>query len=157
MSPATGAQRSTTSFDSCQDDLDHLRTAAADAAEASEDAKSKQEDFEDCRQDPDTHDLMQDHCRSVGDDYDSALNELQDKMDDIDSKLRSVQDSCDYQFTINRLSALEASQRRLDASKRRLCRSYHKLLSLGVPIESVLKTCKTQTDERWCMQCLSSR
>jgi len=32
---------------------------------------------------------------------------LEDKMDDLDSKLRAVEDSCDYQFTINKLSPLE--------------------------------------------------
>lgn len=153
----TLAQTSLTSLDSCQDDLDHLRNVTAEAAEAADDAKSKKEDFEDCKQDPATFDLMADHCRSRADDYESALSDLGDKMDDLDSKLRSVQGSCDYQFTINRLSALEASQRRLDASKQRLCASYHKFLSLGMPLDSVLKMCKAQSDERWCVQCLGSK
>lgn len=157
VSSTTLAQTSVTSLDSCQDDLDHLRRVAADAAEAADDAKSKQEEFEDCKRDPDTFDLMGDHCRNQASDYQSALNDLEGKMDDVDSKLRSVQDSCDYQFTINSLSALEASQRRLDASKRRLCISYHKFLTMGMSAESVLKMCKAQTDERWCAQCLTSK
>lgn len=153
----TIAQTSLTSLDSCQDDLDHLGKAASEAAEAADGAKSKKEDFEDCEQDPGTFDLIADHCRSKADDYESGLNDLEDKMDDLDTKLRAVQSSCDYQFTINRLSALEASQQRLDTSKRRLCASYHKFLRLGMPLDSVLKMCKAQIDERWCLQCLSSK
>ena len=64
-----------TSLDSCQDALDHLRRVDADAAEAADDAKSKQEDFTDCKRDPETHDLMGDHCRNRAGDYESALNE----------------------------------------------------------------------------------
>jgi len=97
----TLAQTSTTSLDSCHDDLDHLHKAALEAAEAADDAKSKQDEFDDCKRDPETYDLMQDHCRSLAGDNESALNDLESKMDDVDNKLRTVQDSCDYQFTIN--------------------------------------------------------
>lgn len=49
---ATVAQSPTTALDRCHDDLDNLRKAAADASEAADDAKSKRDDFDDCRQDP---------------------------------------------------------------------------------------------------------
>jgi chromosome segregation ATPase len=130
---ATVAKTPTTALDSCHDDLDHLRKTASEAAEAADDAKSKRDDLDDCRRDPEMHDLMHDHCRSIAEDYESALNDLEGKMDDVDNSLRSVQDSCDYQFTINRLTSSEAAQRRLEASKRRLCASYHKLLDVGIP------------------------
>ena len=71
-------------------------------------------------------------CRSQRSDYESALTDLESKMDDLDSRLRSVQTSCGYEFTINRMSAVEASQRRLEAAKHRLCTSIKGLISLGM-------------------------
>jgi hypothetical protein len=153
---ATVAQTPTTTLDSCHDDLERLRKASSEAAEAADDAKSKRDDL-DCRQDPELRDLMQDHCRTAARDYQSALSDLEEKMDDVDGSVRSVQDSCDYQFTINKLTSIEASQRRLEASKRRLCASYHNLVDLGMPRDTALQMCKTQTDEHWCNQCLSSK
>lgn len=151
---ATVRETPATALDSCHDDLDHLGKAASEAAQAADDAKSKGDDLDDCKTDPEMHDLMHDHCRSVAGDYESAVNDFEGKMDEVDSRLRSVQDSCDYQFTINKLTSLEASQRRLEASKKRLCASYHKLLDVGMPRETALQMCKAQTDEQWCRQCL---
>jgi hypothetical protein len=151
------AQTPAISLDSCHDDLDHLQKEASEASKAADDAKSKRDDFDDCRQDPEMHDLMHDHCRSVAGDYESALNDFERQMDDVDTRLRSVQDSCDYQFTINKLTASEAAQRRLEASKRRLCASYHKLLDVGMPRDTALQMCKAQTDEQWCRQCLAPK
>lgn len=82
-------------------------------------------------------------------------------MDDLDSRLRSVQTSCAYEFTINRISDaeaakrhLEASQHRLDASKRRFCDSIYKLISLGMTPDNALKMCKANADEQLCKECL---
>jgi len=147
----------TTILGSCHDDLDHLRIAASESTEAAEDAKAKEDDLDHCRRDPEMYDLMGDRCRSKGRDYESALNNLESKMDDVDDKLRSVQDSCDYQFTINRLTSLEASQRRVDASRRRLCVSYHHLMDSGMPVDVALRLCQTNGDAQWCRQCLGSK
>lgn len=151
------AQTPAISLDSCHDDLDQLRKKASEASETADDAKSKREDLDDCRRDPEIYDLMHDNCRSVALDYESAVNDLEDKMDDVDSRLRSVQDSCGYQFTINKLNSYEAAQGRLEASKRRLCASYHHLIDLGVPRDSALQACKAHGDEQWCRLCLSSK
>src|SRR5579863_1767787 len=91
-------------FGSCRDDLDRLRKVAADASEAADHAQSKMEDYDDCRSDPQAHDLMSDGCRSQRSDYESAVSDLESKMDDLDSRLRDVQSSCGYDFSLNKLS-----------------------------------------------------
>ncbi len=144
-------------LDGCHDDLDRLRRTASDASDAAEDAESKRGDFEDCRQDSELHE----GCASQRSDYESALSDLESKMDDLDSRLRSVQTACGYQFTINRMSAVEASQRQLEASKRRLeaskhrlCTSIQKLVILGMTPDNALLMCKVNTDEQTCKACL---
>jgi hypothetical protein len=141
-------------LDSCHDDLDRLRRTASDASDAAGDAKSKLDEFEDCRRDPELHDPLGNGCRSRRSDYQSALSDLESKMDDLDSRLRSVQGSCGYEFSINRMSPLDASQHRLEAAKRRLCTSLKELVGLGAPPYSVLQTCKENADEQWCKACL---
>jgi hypothetical protein len=136
-------------LDSCHDDLDRLRRTASDASDGAEDAESKRREFEDCR-DSELHE----GCRSQRSDYDAALSDLASKMDDLDSRIRSVQTSCGYEFTINRMSAVEASQRQLEAAKRRLCTSIKRLISLGVTPSAALQMCKTNTDEQTCKACL---
>lgn len=137
-------------LDGCHDDLDQLRRTASDASDASEDAESKRGEFEDCRRDPELHD----GCTSQRSDYESARSDLESKMDDLDSGLRSVQTSCGYEFTINRMSAVEASQRRLEAARRRLCTSIRRLISLGMTPINALRMCRANTDEQLCKACL---
>lgn len=155
------AQNPVITLDSCHDDLDGLRKASSEADEAAGTAKSKSDDLDDCRRSPEIHDLMHDGCKSLDSDYQSALSDLEGKLDDVDKSLRSTQDSCGYRFTINRLTPLEAAQRRfeatqrrLEASQKRLCASYHGFLEMGVSRDVVLTMCKAQTDEKWCKQCL---
>jgi hypothetical protein len=154
LTTAPAAHAPLLELDSCHDDLDRLRRTASDASDAAEDAKSKADEFEDCRRDPELHDLSGTGCRSHRSDYKSALSDLESKMDDLDSRLRSVQSSCGYEFSINRMSAVDASQRHLDAAKRRLCISLKELIALGAPPYSVLQTCKGNADEQWCKACL---
>jgi hypothetical protein len=144
-------------LDSCHDDLDRLRKTASEASDSSEDAKSKQDEFEDCRRDPEFYDLMHDGCRSRKSDYQSALSDLESKMDDLDSRLRPVQDSCGYEFSINKMSSIEAAQRRQAAAQRRLCVSYRGFLDLGLTPENVFQMCRTNMDAQWCKACLSQR
>ena len=132
----------------CQDELDQMHTDASDASEAADDVKSKLEELEDCRRDPDTFDLMQDGCRSLRSDYESAVDDFQSKMDDVDSRVHSVQSSCNYEFTVNRLSASDAAQRRL-------CASYKKFLTLGLTPTDVIQRCKQHMTEEWCRSCLA--
>lgn len=141
-------------LDSCHDDLDRLRRTAADASDAAEEAKSKADEFDECRRDPESRDLLGDGCRSRRSDYESALSDLETKMDDLDGRLPSVQSSCGYELTINRMSAVEASQRRLEASKRRFCTSLKGLVSLGMPPDKALQMCKASADEQLCKACL---
>jgi hypothetical protein len=105
-------------------------------------------DFDDCRRDPELHDLLSDGSRSRRSDFQSAQSDLESKMDDLDSRLHSVQDSCAYEFTLNRMSSLEAAQRRL-------CTSYRRFIAFGLSPENVLQMCKANSsDEGWCKACL---
>jgi hypothetical protein len=113
---------STSDLDSCQSDLDGLRRIAADA---SEDARAKSKDLDECRENPDVYDLFHDGCRNRRSDYESALGDLESKMDDLDTRLHSVQSSCRYDFTLNKLSGPEAAQRSL-------CKSYRRFIGLGI-------------------------
>jgi hypothetical protein len=98
----------------CRDDLDGVKSAA----EAARQAESDRDDFEQCQRDPDTYDHRGDSCRSLRSDYDSAADKLEGQMDDLDSKIDDVQISCHYPFSVNRLSPIQASERRLaDAIK----------------------------------------
>src|SRR5713101_4931568 len=154
FSVAPTAHAPTLDLDSCHDDLDRLRRAASDASDAAEDAESKRKDFEDCKRDPDIYDLMGDGCHGRRSDYQSALSDLESKMDDLDSRLQSVQSSCGYEFSVNRLSSLEAAQRHQQAAQRRLCVSFQGFLGLGMPPESVLQMCEKNMDVQWCKACL---
>jgi hypothetical protein len=140
-------------WDSCHDDLDRTRRASSDASEAADDVKSKQDDFEECKHDPQTYDLLGDGCRSRRSDYQSAVSDYESKIDDLDSRLRDVQSSCGYEFTINRMSSMDASKQRLDGAKQRLCTSYKNFLPTLSP-QNVLQLCKAQMGDDWCKSCL---
>ena len=87
------------------------------------------------------HDRMGDGCRSRRSNFQAALVELQSEMDTLDGRLRSVQDDCGYDFRFNRISALKASQHRLESSRRRLCTSLKQLVALGMWPNNVLQNC----------------
>lgn len=148
------ARAPTLDLDSCHDDLDRLRRAASDASDQAENADSKRTDFQNCKRDPDVYDLLGDGCRRRSGDYQSALDDLESKMDDLDTRLRSVQSSCGYEFSINRMSSLEAAQRRQEAAQRRLCVSFRGFLGLGMSPNSVLQMCEKNMDAQWCKACL---
>jgi hypothetical protein len=157
LTTSTTAHAPLLQLDSCHDDLDGLRRRASDASDAAENAESKHNDFEDCEANSELHDGR----NSQGSDYESALSDLESKMDDVDSRLRSVQTSCGYEFTINRLSAVEASQHQLEASERRLEASnigfappLRTSPDLGMTPAIALQMCKANTNEQWCKACL---
>ena len=150
LTAARAAHAPPLELNGCHDDLDRLRRTASEASDAAEDAQSKREEFEDCRQDSE----FNEGCLSKRTDYESALSDLEGKMDDLDGGLQSVQASCEYEFTINRMSAVEASHRRLEAAKRRLCASLQRIVRLGMTRYNALQMCKSNTDEQWCRVCL---
>lgn len=150
-----GAQSGSADWDSCHDDLDSARRAAADAADAAQEAHSKRTDFEDCKGDPETYDLMGDGCRSLRADYDSAASDAESALDDLDNRLHSVQDACGFEFTLNKLSPAEAAQKRLDSANRRLCASYQNFLP-SLSVGNVLDMCKRNRPEDWCKACLGT-
>jgi hypothetical protein len=153
---APAPQISSREWGSCQDDLDRTRRASSDASDAAESVKQKQDDFEECRSDPQTHNLLGNGCSGLRSDYESAVTNYESNMDDLDSRLRDVQSSCGYEFTINRMSPLEASNQRLNAARRRLCTSF-KAFVPTVGLDGALKLCKAQMngEDVWCKSCLS--
>jgi len=153
LTAAPAARAPLLDLDSCHDDLDRLHRTASDASDAAEDANSKHEEFENCRQDS----SLDRGCGSERSEYESAIGDLESDLDDVDSRLQSVQDSCGYEFSINRISAADASQRRLENARRRLCTSLKQLVALGMTPEKALEMCKTNTNEQWCKACLGTK
>jgi hypothetical protein len=143
------ANASEPDLDSCHDDLDGLRSATSDASDAAEAAESKRNDFENCRKFPEIHDLFHDGCRAKRSEYQSSLSDLESTMDDMDSRLQSVQSSCGYGFTLNKVSAV-------DAAERRLCSSYKRLSAMGLTQDNVLKMCGANMSQEWCKACIGT-
>lgn len=135
------------SLGSCQDDLDSLKHKASDASDAAASAKSKLDDLDQCRENPDIYDVFHDGCRNRRSDYESAIGDLQSSLDDVDTALHSVQSSCGYDFTLGKMTSVEAAQRSL-------CRSYRRLAALGVGANNAVQQCKPQMGEEWCKACL---
>jgi hypothetical protein len=155
LSSSTALRESTPEWSSCEDDLDRTRRASSDASDAAKDVSSKRDDFEQCQRDRQTFDFMADGCKSRRSDYQSAISDYESKMDDLDSRLRDVQSSCGYDFTINRMSSLEASNHRLNAARQRLCKSFKDFVPI-VGTDGALKLCSAQMsqEQEWCKSCL---
>src|SRR5262249_15539548 len=119
------AMAPTPDWGDCQDELDGARSAASDASDAAEKVKSAFEELEKCRREPEIYDVLQNNCQRRRSDYASALSSLQDEMDTLDGRLHSVQSSCGYEFTINRMSSIQAAEMRL-------CSSYKKFVNMGI-------------------------
>jgi hypothetical protein len=132
---------------SCEDDLARLKKRASDASDAAQTAKSRLDDLDECQRYPETYDTFHNGCRNRRSDYESAVNELQSNLDDVDTSLRSVQDSCGYDFTLGKMTSAQAAQRSL-------CRSYKRLISLGIGTSNVFAQCKPQMGDEWCKACL---
>src|SRR5947208_15577868 len=110
VSAAPIAHAQTLDLDDCHAQLDRLRRAASDASDAAEEGHSKRGEFDDCKRERDTYDLLGDGCRSRWSDYQSALSDLESKMDDLDARLASVQSLGVYELSINRMLSYEAAQ-----------------------------------------------
>lgn len=137
----------------CQNELESASKAAVDASDAAREASSSRDDFENCQRDPEDYDSRKDGCRGLRSDSESDAGTLESKMDDFDGHVREIQDSCGYAFTINKLSSMEASERKLADANQRLCASYRSLAPL-VGAANVANTCKQAKDEQWCNSCL---
>src|SRR5262249_36946156 len=114
------AQAPSTDWGDCQDELDRARRVSSDASDAAEKVKATLDEFQKCRRDPEAHDLLGDGCRARRSDYESALSDFRSEMDTLDSRLRSVQTSCSYEFTINRMSGLQAADAHAQGAEARL-------------------------------------
>lgn len=145
LSPTVGAA----DWDSCADDLDRLRRAAADASDAANDVKSAAEEFENCKHYPDMYDHMRDRCRSMRYDYQSALSNLESELSTVDSRVRSVSSSCAIE-----LSSIGSSTLRAPSSGNRKCDLYRSYKN-RLPITTLMKTCTQALSEAECNKCLN--
>ncbi len=147
------AQSASTDWDRCHRELKNTEESTSDASRAAADVSSKLEDYESCRNDPATYDLMHDGCHSRRSDFESAIGDMQSKMENLDNQLLTVQSSCDYQFTINRMSVVDAAKKHADAAEQRLCVSYRNLAS-QLSTQVVNQMCTTHQSAEWCKVCL---
>jgi hypothetical protein len=146
---------------SCQDDLDRLHQRASDASDkasevetASDDLKTKRDEYQQCRSYPQIYDIYRDRCRSLADEYQSARDtfeseksDLESALDDVDSALRSVSSSCDYSFT----STSSVPGRSRGDSVCRLLQRYKSRM----PLEKLMETCtKAGRTVEQCKACL---
>lgn len=139
-------------WDSCADDLDRLRRAARDATDAANEVKSKAEDFENCKQYPDTYDLMRDRCRSKAYDYQSAASTLESELNTVNSRVRSVSSSCG--MDLSSMGAASPTRPRAPSSGNRMCDLYRGYKN-SLPLETLIKTCTQSMSEAECKKCLS--
>lgn len=137
-------------WSSCADDLDRLRRAAGDAADAAEQTKSKAEELENCRRYPDTYDLMRDRCRSYASDYDSEVSSFQSEMDDVDRRIRDASDSCSVD-----IGASSGTTRARPSSGNRLCDLYRRYKG-RLPDAQLLQTCRQSLSADDCKKCLAN-
>lgn len=147
------AQTASTDWDSCRSQLNTIVDAASNAKRAAGDADSRRDDYENCRQRREVHDVARNGCQEAASDYESAIGDLQSKMENLDNELRAVQGACGYQFTINKMSSVEAAEVHAQAAQRRLCTSFLNLGRLG-EVEAVRAMCVQSQGDSWCKACL---
>ena len=138
-------------WDSCADDLDSLRRAARDAADAANGVKSKSDDFENCKRYPDIYDLMRDRCRSKAYDYQSVLSNLEGELNTVNRRVRSVSSSCG--MDLSAIGTPSYAKPKIPGSDNPMCdmyRSYRKKL----PLKTLIKTCAQSMSEAECRKCL---
>ncbi len=138
-------------WDSCAQNLDRLRRATRDAADAANDVKSKTDEFEKCRRFPDINDLMRDRCKSKSWNYENAVRTLESALITVDTRIRSASASCGYDLTS--IGSPSYSQPGAPSSANRICdllRSYKD----RVPPDTLLKICTQSMSEADCTKCL---
>ena len=131
----------------CAYDLERAQRAARSASYAAEEAESDKNEYEYCRDYPDTYDYYNDGCAFARDSYNSAVSSLEGELDTLNSRLRSVQWSCAFSFSLH--SSIGAGHTLRD---QRLCASLQQLKS-SIPIATLFSVCKTQMSESSCRQC----
>ena len=135
-------------WNGCADDLDRLRRAASDASDAAKDVNSKADEYENCKQFPDTFDLMRDNCESVASDYESAVNNLNSDLSTVDSRISSANSSCSNNASLSGIPG------RAPSTGNRVCDVF-RIYKDKLPAETLLKTCTASMTEAECRKCLS--
>jgi hypothetical protein len=130
---------------SCADDLDRLRRAASDATDKANDAKTKQEELQTCKNDSYSYDRNYDGCRSKASYFQSAAGDLKSELDTIDSRLRSIRSSCGYDLTMRQRDPSTGDEY-CD-----MIRGYRKRL----PYQNLVAICSQSMAEDDCRKCLA--
>jgi hypothetical protein len=81
-------------WSACNDALDGVRRAARDAVDVTSNVDSAKTDYQQCRQFPETFDLLRDRCQSQRSEYESEKQNAQSAIDLVVSRYRRMQDSC---------------------------------------------------------------
>ena len=128
-------------WDSCQSDLEGLKSRADDAASKAEEVSDAEEHYKSCRRDEDGD------CSSARQALESAKDDLESALDDVTSKVSSVSSSCGIDIA----KALSTPFN----YKARSCAIYHRYQSTFT-LENRLLMCKAggllSDDE--CKRCL---
>jgi hypothetical protein len=133
-------------WSSCGDELDRLRRAARDAAEKANEIDAKEDEYESCRNDLETFDLLGDGCRSARHFYESAIANFQTELDTVERRMRAVASSCG-------LGRAPAVPGRPSADP--VCdvyKSYQGQLSMPL----LMETCLKSQPEAFCRKCLEA-
>jgi hypothetical protein len=140
-------------WSACASDLDDVHQASDDASTAANEANEAQEDLESKRSDLDS---CSDDCDSERDDYESAKEDFEEKedsargeLDTLDLKIRDASASCGYDLS----SSVAASPHRSSPASVDRC-SILLRYKARLPLESILKVCKSSMSEADCKKCL---
>ena len=131
---------------SCADDLDRLRRASSDANDAATQAESDEDEYENCKNYPDTYDLYGDRCRSVADEYRDSLDALENALDTVNDRVRSVALSCGMP-----LPAVAGP--RIERSGDRLCNLYRSYKG-RMSDQLLMQQCTVSKPESECTKCI---
>jgi hypothetical protein len=142
-------------WSSCADDLDRLRRASRDAADAAEQVKSKSDELESCRQFPEVYDLLRDRCRSYAWDYQSAVSALSSELSTVDSRVRSANLSCGYELSTFGPPAAKRGSDQRGTPAARLCALIQSYRG-RIPDDQLVQLCAGSMPETECRKCLSS-
>ena len=139
---------------SCQDDLDRLRSAAGDAADAAETVNSAADEVESARSSLNLCRLGRNDCwfeRSQYDsavsDYESAKANLEGELDTASSAIRSAEMSCEYDLGTGQKTTTRG--RPTD----RICAAIRRLKG-RMPDRTLMEICTKSKTEEECKRCV---
>jgi hypothetical protein len=112
-------------------------------------SKSKSSELENCRNFPDSFDLMRDRCRSLISDFESDVSNLRSELDNTDRRVRNVNNSCDVN-----IGSLRGTAPTGRATGNKMCDVYRSYKG-KLPVETLVQACAKSMSGDECKKCLS--